>query len=72
MYIVDCGNLAINGNVTVIGPITNSQTVVQAGTTVAVTCPSGLILTGPNTSTCMESGEWEPDLREVECKGENS
>ena len=30
-------------------------------------CTSGLLLSGPSTSTCMENGEWEPDLREAEC-----
>ena len=31
-------------------------------------CPEHVI-TGPNTTTCMGNGEWEPDPREVECKG---
>ena len=40
------------------------------GTTVTFQCQCPeLVLTGPNTSTCMENGEWEPDPREVECKG---
>ena len=32
-------------------------------------CPTGQTLTGLNTSTCMENGEWEPDPRRLECKG---
>ena len=43
----------------------------EAGANVMFTCPPGLVLTGPNTSTCMENGEWEPDLdnRQISCKG---
>ena len=37
------------------------------GENITFTCPTGAILTGPNTSTCVENGEWEPDPREVEC-----
>ena len=32
----------------------------------------GLTLVDPNASTCMGNGEWEPDLREVECHGKNN
>ena len=39
------------------------------GTTVIFKCPSQYDLIGPNTTVCMENGEWEPDPREVECKG---
>ena len=41
------------------------------GTNITFTCSPGLVLTGPNTSTCMGNGEWEPNPREVECKGVN-
>ena len=34
---------------------------------ITFTCPTGAIPTGPNTSTCVENGEWESDLREVKC-----
>ena len=42
-----------------------------AGTTLTLSCPPGRILTGPNTTTCMENGEWEPDpqLERVKCAG---
>ena len=39
------------------------------GSTVNFTCPPGFILIGPNMSTCMGNGEWEPDPREVNCMG---
>ena len=32
-------------------------------------CPSGLVLVGSNTSTCMENGQWNPDPENVECRG---
>ena len=40
---------------------------------ILLSCPPGHKLTGSNstTSTCMGNGEWEPDLREVECKGKS-
>ena len=37
------------------------------GANVTFFCPPGLVLTGPNTTTCMENGEWEPDPRETAC-----
>ena len=41
------------------------------GTSITFTCPPGLVLTGPNSSTCMGNGEWEPNPNEVKCKGEH-
>ena len=38
------------------------------GENIIFTCPTGALLTGPNTSTCVENGEWEPDPRDVECR----
>ena len=37
------------------------------GTDVTLACISGLMLIGPNTSTCMGNGEWEPNPSEAEC-----
>ena len=40
------------------------------GTTVTLSCPPGLVLFGPNSTTCMDNGQWEPDPRDsMECKG---
>ena len=36
---------------------------------VTYSCPLGLKLTGPNSSTCMGSGEWEPYPGNVTCTG---
>ena len=34
-------------------------------------CPPGLALNGPESSTCMGNGEWEPDSRWVEFIGKS-
>ena len=39
------------------------------GATIKFECPREHILIGPSTTTCMGNGEWEPDPREVECRG---
>ena len=39
------------------------------GATVTFECPPQYVLTGPNITTCMGNGEWEPDPREAECNG---
>ena len=41
------------------------------GTTVTFHCPPGLVFEGPNSSTCMENGEWEPALSGLDCSGTN-
>jgi hypothetical protein len=38
------------------------------GSSVNFTCSSGLVLTGPNSSTCMEDGNWEPDPSRSACR----
>ena len=40
------------------------------GATATFSCPSGQNLSGPNTTVCMESGRWMPDITEVQCIGE--
>ena len=42
----------------------------REGTNLSFSCLSGTMLAGPNVSTCTEEGQWEPDPREVVCKGE--
>jgi hypothetical protein len=37
------------------------------GSTIRFSCPSGLELTAPNSTTCTEYGEWEPDPRGLMC-----
>ena len=37
------------------------------GTTIWFSCPPGSVITGPNSATCTENGEWEPDPSGVTC-----
>ena len=37
------------------------------GTTIRLSCPPGLELIGPNSATCTNNGEWEPDLNSLMC-----
>jgi hypothetical protein len=39
------------------------------GTTVTFHCPAGSIPSGPDSSTCMENGEWKPAPYKVNCSG---
>ena len=57
---------ADNDSVTVIG----YRDPAVEGTNVTFSCSPGLVLTGPSTTTCMDNGQWEPDPREVKCKGD--
>ena len=40
------------------------------GSNVTFSCPPGLVFVGHNSSTCINRGKWDPDPREVSCKGE--
>ena len=37
------------------------------GSTVTFDCPPGQQLIEPSSLTCMDNGEWEPDLSELMC-----
>ena len=56
--------------------VTNARTLgyvdpALKGQNITFTCPSpGETLSGPNSSMCMENGEWDPDPGEAECTGE--
>ena len=39
------------------------------GATFNFSCPPGLALIGPNSTTCTENGEWEPDPSGLTCAG---
>ena len=68
LYIADCGypNFQVDSPVLVMG----YSDPAREGTAITFSCSPGLVLTGPNTTTCMDNGQWEPDPREVKCKGE--
>ena len=39
------------------------------GSNITLACPPGMVLKGPSTSSCLGSGEWEPDPRDSKCTG---
>ena len=41
------------------------------GTTFTFRCLPGRALIGPNSTTCTETGEWEPDPSEAVCIGKS-
>ena len=66
--VVGCINphqAAVNSSIRISG----HQLSTEEGSNVTFSCPTGQALTGPNISTCMGNGEWEPDPWELECKG---
>lgn len=68
VHTVTCDSMATqNDNSTMV--IMNYTDPAVEGSNVTFSCPSGLILTGPSVATCMRNGKWEPDPREVACKG---
>ena len=39
------------------------------GENITFICPPESMLSGPNSSTCMRNGEWEPHPKDVTCAG---
>ena len=39
------------------------------GSNISLNCHTEYVLNGPNTSTCLENGEWVPDPKEAQCEG---
>ena len=67
---ISCNSLSSNiTNATLSGIVSPHEP--RCGDRVVLSCPPGLILTGPNTTTCMKNGEWEPDPRHATCRGKN-
>ena len=68
-YTVKCENVLhqlgqAHDNIRVIG---YSDPAIE-GTTIMLECSSpNLVHMGPNTTTCIGNGEWEPDPREMQC-----
>lgn len=49
--------------------LTNFTDPATPGMLVTFSCSENSVLTGPDSATCMDNGQWEPDPREVKCKG---
>ena len=45
---------------------------IPEGAKINFTCITGMELVGPNSTTCMGNGEWEPNPRDVTCKSKSS
>ena len=56
-----------NENITVVG----YRRPAIEGSIIYFICPPQLDLSGSRTSTCSADGQWKPDPREVECKGDS-
>ena len=69
MSAVNCGPLLRQISNNVIELMGHNQPAI-VGASATFTCPPTHVLIGPNTTTCMENGEWEPDPRQVECVGD--
>ena len=72
-FLANCGTInilvsQIDESITIHGFIIMNPAI--EGTNVTFHCPHGLLFNGPNTSTCMGSGEWEPDPQKLRCLGD--
>ena len=68
MSVVTCENITTKGNELMSFEFTNKKHVVSLnGDSIIFKCSPGKTLSGPNTTTCREDGQWYPDPREVEC-----
>ena len=48
---------------------TNFSDPATPGMLVIFRCSEDLVLVGPDSSACMDDGQWEPDPSKVRCKG---
>ena len=66
-------NTQLDDSIEIIGCLNNTCTrATERGSSISFSCPPGLVPTGPNSSTCIGNGEWEPDPREARYKSECS
>ena len=71
MYVVKCENLLCqigsdDGTIRIHGY--SDPALVRTDVTLECSSPN-LVFFGPNRTTCMGNGEWEPDPGEVKCVG---
>ena len=68
VFLANCGQLSIlSGNDSVPRVEALDGILPVEGTTFTFSCPPGLALIGPNSTTCTGNGEWEPDPRGLTC-----
>ena len=69
MSLVTCENITTKVMEPVKFEFSNKEHVISVnGDSILFECSPGKTLIGPNTTTCMEDGQWYPDPGEVECK----
>ena len=68
-YIANCGDPVLSNSTLTGNEISVRTLPVTEGISFNFSCPLGLVLIGPSTTTCMENGEWEPDPRQAKCAG---
>lgn len=49
--------------------IVNTEGPLIGGIMISYSCSIGQTISGPNTSTCMDNGQWEPDPMDTSCAG---
>ena len=65
-HVVNCGYPKItDSSVT----LTNFSNPATQGVSVTFSCSEDLVLTGPDSVTCMDNQQWEPDPSELKCNG---
>jgi hypothetical protein len=68
-FVARCGNLAaMLKNQSTLTMEYDHPALEVEGVSITFACSPGLMLSGPNASTCMGNGKWEPDPRDVECE----
>ena len=49
--------------------IVNTESPLIGGSMISYSCSTGQTISGPNTSTCLDNGQWEPDPMDTLCAG---
>ena len=65
--VADCGYPTLQLQVDSPPAVMGYNDSAREGTTITFSCSPGMILTGPNTTICMDNGQWEPDPSQVKC-----
>ena len=69
LYAANCGYYDQQSAFNISQPNLVYRGVPTVGTIADLSCPSGMIPNGTNTTVCTGNGEWEPDPKDVQCIG---
>ena len=70
-FVAACNYSRLQEGNTVVRIINYSRPALE-GTSIMFDCPPGLELTGSESSTCTENGDWTPDPRNITCSRSKS